>query len=78
MKFRTCSASIAIQTLLIGIAGPVLAKAGPASDRLATQHFFCKTGYALGAICHSWDEGKANHVAGILKQNRPLTCQSGL
>ena len=47
MKFRTWLASIAIQTLLIGIAGPVLAKAGPASDRLATQHFFCNTGYAL-------------------------------
>jgi hypothetical protein len=175
MKFRTWLASIPIQTLLIGIAGPVLAKAGPAADRLATQHFFCKTGYALGscleqiaalkavvakyptevlgewtwvlvrsqdwkplikmlglnadspaftcletkttfieealvakvpgrasdlvarwhlgmtellntavehemahAICHSRDEGKANHVAGILKQNRPLTCQSGL
>jgi hypothetical protein len=30
------------------------------------------------AICHTWDEGKTNHVAGILKQNRPLTCQSRL
>jgi len=30
------------------------------------------------AFCHSWDEGKANHVAGILEQKRPLSCQSGL
>jgi len=30
------------------------------------------------ALCHSWDEDKANHVAGILEQKRPLSCQSGL
>jgi hypothetical protein len=30
------------------------------------------------AICHILTEDKANHIAGILKQNRPLTCQSGL
>jgi hypothetical protein len=30
------------------------------------------------AFCHSRDEDKANHVAGILEQKRPLSCQSGL
>jgi hypothetical protein len=30
------------------------------------------------ALCHSRDEDKANHVAGILEQKRPLSCQSGL
>ena len=175
MKLKTCLGSIAIPVLLATIVSPRIANASPREERLATQHFFCNTGYtldtcreqiatlkttvakypteALGqwtwvlvrsqdwkarsrmlglnpdspaftcletkttfieealvgkvpgrasdlvarwhigmtellntavehemahAICHSWDEGKANHVAGILKQNRPLTCQSGL
>jgi hypothetical protein len=30
------------------------------------------------ALCHSLNEDKANHVAGILEQKRPLSCQSGL
>jgi hypothetical protein len=30
------------------------------------------------AVCHSLDEDKANHVARILEQKRPLSCQAGL
>ena len=29
------------------------------------------------ALCHTWDEDKANHVAGILEHKRLLNCQSG-
>jgi hypothetical protein len=175
MRFQVWLAPVALQVLMLGVVVPQLAGASTRADRLATQHFFCHTGYqlndclaqievlkgvvarfpteALGqwtwvlvrsqdwkplskmlglnadspaftcletkttfieealvakvpvrahelivrwqmgvtellnttvehemahAICHTWDEGKANHVAGILKQNRPLTCQSGL
>jgi hypothetical protein len=38
-----------MQALLIGIATPTTARAS--MDRLANQHFFCNTGYALDA-CH--------------------------
>jgi hypothetical protein len=175
MKLNTGLGWIVIQVLLVGIASPRTANASPREDRLATQHFFCNTGYtldtcrdqiatlktvvakypteALGewtwvlvrsqdwkglsrtlglnpdspaftcletrttfieeallakvpwraselivrwhmgmtdllnvavehemghALCHSRDEDKANHVAGILEQKRPLSCQSGL
>jgi hypothetical protein len=30
------------------------------------------------ALCHSLNEDKANHVAQILEQKRPLSCQAGL
>jgi hypothetical protein len=30
------------------------------------------------ALCHSLDEEKANHVAQILEQKRPLSCEAGM
>ena len=30
------------------------------------------------ALCHSLNEDKANHVAQILEQKQPLSCQAGL
>jgi hypothetical protein len=30
------------------------------------------------ALCHSGDEDKANHIAGILEQRKPLSCQVGM
>jgi hypothetical protein len=177
MKLKTWLGWMATQGLLVGVgmASPAMAKVGPSGDRLATQHFFCNTGYTLDAcheqiailkivvakfptealgewtwvlvrsqdwrqlsktlelnpdspaftcleekitfieealvakvpgraneliarwhmgmtdllntavehemghaICHSLDEDKANHVAGILEQKRPLTCQAGM
>jgi hypothetical protein len=175
MKFTTCFGRIAMPVLLLGIASPRIARANPREDRLATQHFFCNTGYTqetcheqiatlktvvakfptetlgewtwvvvrsqdwkgvvrtLGlqadspaftcletkttfieealvakvpgraseliarwhmgmtdllntavehemghALCHSLDERKANRVAGILEQKRPLSCEAGM
>ena len=175
MKLKTCLGSIAIPVLLSTIVSPRIANASPREDCLATQHFFCNTGYtletcreqiatlktvvakypteALGewtwvlvrsedwkaqsrmlglnpdspaftcletrttfieealvakvpgraselravwhmgmtdllntavehemghALCRSLNEDKANHVAQILEQKRPLSCQAGL
>jgi hypothetical protein len=175
MKLNTCLGWMVIQVLVVGIASPRIANASPREDRLATQHFFCNTGYtldtcreqiatlktvvakypteALGewtwvlvrsqdwkglsrtlglnldspaftcletrttfieealvakvpgraseliarwhmgmtdllntavehemghALCHSLNEDKANHVARILEQKRPLSCQARL
>ena len=175
MKLKTCLGSIAISVLLATIVLPRIANASPREERLATQHFFCNTGYtldtcreqiatlktvvakypteALGewtwvlvrsedwkaqsrmlglnpdspaftcletrttfieealvakvpgraseliarwhmgmtdllnaavehemghALCRSLNEDKANHVAQILEQKRPLSCQAGL
>jgi hypothetical protein len=175
MKLKTRLGSIAILVLLIAITSPRIANARSREDRLATQHFFCNTGYTLDtcleqiatlktvvakyptevlgqwtwvlvrsedwkarsrmlginsdapaftcletrttfieealvakvpgraseliarwhmgmtdllntavehemghALCHSLNEDKANHVAEILEQKRPLSCQAGL
>jgi hypothetical protein len=175
VRLKAWSGTIATQILCIAIASPTITKANTAEDPLATQHFFCNTGYkldpcleqiaklrtvvakfpteALGkwtwvlvrsqdwkeltktlglspdspaftcletrttfieealvakvpgrsnelighwrigmtellnyavehemghAICHSLDEDKANHVAGILEQKHPLSCQARL
>jgi hypothetical protein len=175
MKLTTCLGCIAMPVLLVSIASSRIANAGPREERLATQHFFCNTGYTLGicreqiatlktvvakypaetlgewtwvlvrsqdwkvksrmlglnpdspaftcletrttfieealvakvpgrateliarwhmgitdllniavehemghALCHSLNEDKANHVAQILEQKRPLSCQAGL
>ena len=175
MKLKTCLRCIAMPVLLVSIASPRAATASPREDRLATQHFFCNSGYtldscraqiamlrtivakypteALGewtwvlvrsqdwkaqsrmlglnpdspaftcletrttfieealvakvpgratelisrwhmgmtdllnvavehemghALCHSLNEDKANHIAQILEQKRPLSCQAGL
>src|ERR1700722_17885187 len=47
MKLKTCFGWVAIHLLLVGIALPRVASATPREDRLATQHFFCNTGYTL-------------------------------
>jgi hypothetical protein len=175
MKLKTCFGRIAMPVLLVAIASPRIANARPSEDRLAVQHFFCNTGYALDtcreqiatlktvvakyptetlgqwtwvlvrsqdwkaqsrtlginpdspaftcletrttfieealvakvpgraseliarwhmgmtdllntavehemghALCHSLDERKANSVAGILEQKRPLSCEAGM
>jgi len=49
MKLTAWLGSIALQVLIVGTATPPIAKSGPGEDRLATQHFFCSTGYALDA-----------------------------
>jgi hypothetical protein len=175
MKLKTCLGCMAMPVLLVSITSPRAATASSREDRLATQHFFCNTGYTLDtcheqiatlktvvakypteslgewtwvlvrsqdwkaqsrmlglnpdspaftcletrttfieealvakvpgraieliarwhmgmpdllniavehemghALCHSLNEDKANHVARILEQKRPLSCQSGL
>jgi hypothetical protein len=47
MRFRTWLGWIAAQSLLVGIAFSTIAKASPPADPVATQHFFCNTGYTL-------------------------------
>jgi hypothetical protein len=49
MRLTTWLGWISMQALLIGIATPTSATAS--RDRLAKQHFFCNTGYALDS-CH--------------------------
>ncbi len=175
MKLKSCIGWITTPVLLVAVASPRIANASPREDRLATQQFFCNTGYALDtcreqiatlktivakyptealgswtwvlvrsqdwkaqsrklglnpdspaftcletrttfieeallakvpgraseliarwhmgmtdllniavehemghALCHSLNEDKANHVAQILEQKRPLSCQAGL
>jgi hypothetical protein len=45
MKLNNFFGWIIVQVLLLGIASPRIANAGPREGRLATQHFFCNTGY---------------------------------
>jgi hypothetical protein len=175
MRLKAWLGPVAMQILSVAIASPRIARASTAEDPLATQHFFCNTGYKLDpcleqiaklktvvakfptevlgnwtwvlvrsqdwkeltktlglnpnspaftcletrttfieealvakvpgrseeligrwrigmtellnyavehemghAICHTLNEDKANYVAGILEQKRPLSCQSGL
>jgi hypothetical protein len=47
MKLKTCIGSITTPVLLVAIASPWIASTSPRDDRLATQHFFCNTGYTL-------------------------------
>ena len=51
MKFKAAAELILVQVLMSGIAWPSMMKADARDDRLASQHFFCNTGYTLEA-CH--------------------------
>ena len=47
MRFQVWLAPVALLVLMLGVVVPQLAGASPRPDRLATQHFFCHTGYQL-------------------------------
>jgi hypothetical protein len=47
MKLITRLRWMVLPILVAGIVTSPIAKAGPGQDRLATQHFFCNTGYTL-------------------------------
>ena len=47
MRFQVWLLPVVLQVLMLGVVVPQPAGASPRPDRLATQHFFCHTGYQL-------------------------------
>jgi hypothetical protein len=47
MRFQVWLLPVVLQILMLGVVVPQLAGTSPRPDRLATQHFFCHTGYQL-------------------------------